>query len=65
MNDDRALKDEFCPKISVQYVKCILCDARSKTRIFTSNVCLINDFATHLNVKSCKSFLLSKFEKLY
>ena len=46
-----ALKDKFCQKTWIQYIKCILwevCFFLKKTRIFTANAWLINDFATEL-----------------
>ena len=46
VNNDRVLKDKFCQKIWVQYIKCNLRNACLKTRIFTANVLLINYFAT-------------------
>ena len=46
--NNRALEDKFCQKISVQYVKYILCDECLKTWICTANVWLIDDFATQL-----------------
>ena len=51
MNNERALKEKFCQKVSVQYViyvKCFLCDPFLKTRNFTANVWLINDFTIQL-----------------
>ena len=51
MNNERALKEKFCQKVSVQYViyvKCFLCDPFLKTRNFTANVWLISDFTTQL-----------------
>ena len=36
VNNDRVLKDKFCQKIWVQYIKCILRNACLKTRIFTT-----------------------------
>ena len=78
VNNDRVLKDKFCQKIWVQYIKCILRNACLKTRIITANVWLINYFATQLfgvflktNIfskterKKLKFFLISKFEKLF
>ena len=79
MNNDRALKDTFCQKISVQYIRCILCDACLKIGIFAANVWLINKYATPLFSLFLKAnifsktehkklqylFLISKLEKLF
>ena len=45
---NRALKDKFCQKISVQYFTCILCDVCLKPRNFTASVWFINEFTTQL-----------------
>ena len=64
MNNDRVLKDTFCQKIESNiFLKCILRNARLKTRIFTANVWLINYFATQLFGVFLKTNIFSKTER--
>ena len=63
MNIPRALNDKFCQKIPVQYAKCIFCDTCLKTRHFTGNVWLVNDFTTQLICIFWKGNIFSKTER--
>ena len=67
MNNDTALKDKFCQKISVQIVltisNCILCDVCLEIQIFTANVRLIMNFAIQLFCIFLKVDLYSKTER--
>ena len=62
LNNDRVLKDKFCQKIWVQYIRCFLRNACLKTRVFTADVWLINYFATQLFCVFLKTNIFLKTE---